>query len=154
MTTTPRDRVLATPAHEFPDRVPIVLGPTTATGIKMGTYRRIKALAGIEAPEERYIYEWPELGTALLDEATAQRLRADVRPVLDHFPRAGRERNEARAPLSPMNSHRHTHHPRRHTVLTTVRVADADDRDQRRPAGHDRMTRMSRKWVAQEMHGS
>ena len=47
MPMTPRDRVLATLAHEVPDRVPIVLGPTNATGIKMGTYRRIKAIAGI-----------------------------------------------------------------------------------------------------------
>ncbi len=101
MPLTPRERVLATLAHDVPDRVPIVLGPSNATGIKMGTYRKIKALAGIEAPDE-YIYEWPELGTARLDEATAQRLRTDVRPVLDHFPRHVRERNAAREPLSPM----------------------------------------------------
>jgi uroporphyrinogen decarboxylase len=81
--------------------VPIVLGPSNATGIKMGTYRRIKALAGIEAPDE-YLYDWPELGTARLDEATARRLGADVRPVLDRFPAHVRARNAAREPLSPM----------------------------------------------------
>ena len=100
MPMTPRERVLATLAHDTPDRVPIVLGPSNATGIKMVTYRRIKALAGIEAPDE-YLYEWPELGTARLDEATARRLHADVRPVLDHFPAGVRERNATREPLSP-----------------------------------------------------
>ena len=84
MPMTPRERVLSTLAHDTPDRVPIVLGPSNATGIKMVTYRRIKALAGIEAPDE-YLYEWPELGTARLDEETAHRLHADVRPVLDHL---------------------------------------------------------------------
>ena len=85
MPMTPRERVQATLAHDVPDRVPIVLGPTNATGIKMGTYRRIKTLIGVDAPDE-YIYEWPELGTAKPDEATYRRLHADVRGVLDHFP--------------------------------------------------------------------
>lgn len=101
MPLTPRERVLATLAHETPDRVPIVLGPTNATGIKMGTYRRLKARIGVEAPDE-YLYEWPELGTAKLDEATYRRLRSDVRGVLDHFPAAVRERNARREPASPM----------------------------------------------------
>ena len=100
MPITPRDRVLATLAHEVPDRVPIVLGPSNATGIKTATYQRIKALAGIEAPDE-HIYEWPELGTAKLDEATYERLHADVRGVLDHFPAHVRERNAARPPHAP-----------------------------------------------------
>ncbi|MCJ7709768.1 MAG: hypothetical protein MUQ32_02960, partial [Chloroflexi bacterium] len=97
---TPRERVLATLAHETPDRVPIVLGPSNATGIKMSTYRAIKALEGIEAPDE-YIYEWPELGTARPDETTYRRLHADVRGVEDRFPAAVRERNASRDPHSP-----------------------------------------------------
>ena len=101
MPMTPRERVLATLAHDTPDRVPIVLGPSNATGIKMVTYRRLKALAGIDAPDE-YLYDWPELGTARLDEVTARRLHADVRPVLDHLPAGVRERNATREPLSPM----------------------------------------------------
>jgi uroporphyrinogen decarboxylase len=100
MPMTPRERVLATLAHEVPDRVPIVLGPSNATGIKMTTYRRIKALAGIEAPDA-YLYDWPELGTAALDEATYERLHADVRGVLDHPPAATRRRNATREPGSP-----------------------------------------------------
>ena len=101
MPMTPRERVLATLAHETPDRVPIVLGPSNATGIKMVTYRKLKALAAIDAPDE-YLYDWPELGTASLDEVTARRLHADVRPVLDRLPAVVRERNATREPLSPM----------------------------------------------------
>jgi uroporphyrinogen decarboxylase len=100
MSMTPRERVLAALAHEEPDRVPIVLGPSNATGIKMATYQGVRRLAGIEAPD-RYLYDWPELGTAALDEATAERLHADVRGVLDRFPAATRARNAARAPHSP-----------------------------------------------------
>jgi uroporphyrinogen decarboxylase len=101
MPMTPRERVLATLAHETPDRVPIVLGPSNATGIKMVTYRKLKVLAGIDAPDE-YLYDWPELGTASLDEVTARRLHTDVRPVLDRLPAVVRERNATREPLSPM----------------------------------------------------
>ncbi len=101
MPMTPRERVLATFAHDQPDRVPIVLGPSNATGIKMVTYRGVKQLIGVDAPDE-YIYEWPELGTAKLDEATYERLHADVRGVLDHFPAHVRDRNMAREPRSPM----------------------------------------------------
>ena len=69
MPMTSRERVLTTLAHGEPDRVPIVIGASNATGMKMRPYRGLKALLGIEAPD-RYIYDWPELGTALPDEAT------------------------------------------------------------------------------------
>ena len=52
-------------------------------------YQGIKKLAGIEAPDD-FIYDWPELGTALIDEATMQRLHADVRGVLDLEPESVR----------------------------------------------------------------
>ena len=41
-------------------------------------------------------------------------------------------------------------------VVAAERVADPDDDDARRclVAGHERSTTRSRKWVAQEMHGS
>ena len=98
MPMTPRERVLATLAHDTPDRVPIVLGPSNATGIKMVTYRKLKALAGIDAPDE-YLYDWPELGTARLDEVTARRLHADVRPRPRPLPgRRPRSQRDARAP--------------------------------------------------------
>lgn len=82
---SPRERVLATLNHEEPDRVPIVLGVSNATGIKMKPYQKIKKLVGITAPDE-YLYQWPELGTAQIDEATMQRLRSDVRGVTDLEP--------------------------------------------------------------------
>ncbi len=92
---TPRARVLAAINHEEPDRVPIVIGVSNATGIKMKPYREIKKLIGVEAPDD-YLYQWPELGTARIDEATMRRLRSDVRGVRDlepaHVLRANRER--------------------------------------------------------------
>jgi len=100
MTMTSRARVLAVLNHEPPDRVPIVLGPSNATGVKMGTYRRIKELIGVQA-EDRYIYDWPELGTAEMDEATLDRLHSDVRGVLDLEPASVMERNRQREPHSP-----------------------------------------------------
>ncbi len=96
---TQRERVLATLAGEVPDRVPIVIGVSNATGIKMKPYREVKRLAGIQAPDE-YLYEWPELGTARVDEATMQRLHCDVRGVTDLEPAAVRERNRERPPHS------------------------------------------------------
>jgi uroporphyrinogen decarboxylase len=95
-----RDRVLAAINHEEPDRVPICVGVSNATGIKMQTYQELKQLVGIDGPDN-YIYDWPELGTAAIDEATMQRLHSDVRGVLDLEPAAIRERNRQRRPHSP-----------------------------------------------------
>lgn len=100
MSMTSRERVLSVLNHEIPDRVPIILGVSNATGIKMKPYQGIKKLAGIDAPDE-YIYDWPELGTAKIDEDTMRRLRSDVRGVLDRFPRDVQERNRSREPHSP-----------------------------------------------------
>ena len=97
---TSRDRVLTALAHEQPDRVPIVIGTSNTTGIKMGAYRRLKARLGIASPD-RCIYDWPELGTAALDEAALIRLRGDARGILDRFPTDIYRRNRARAPHAP-----------------------------------------------------
>jgi uroporphyrinogen decarboxylase len=99
MTMTSRERVMAAVNHEEPDRVPIVLGVSNATGIKMRTYRALKELVGVDAPDE-YLYRWPELGTALVDEATLERLHSDVRGVLDLEPAWVLERNATREPHS------------------------------------------------------
>ncbi len=96
---TPRERVLAAINHEEPDRVPLTIGVNNATGIKMKPYRGIKRIAGIEAPDN-YIYAWPELGTAAIDEQTMRRLHSDVRGVLDLEPVTVRERNRMREPHS------------------------------------------------------
>ena len=100
MPSSSRERVLTTLDHEEPDRVPIVIGVSNATGIKMKTYRGIKDLEGINAPDN-YIYDWPELGTAEIDEATMARLHSDVRGVLDLEPESLRRANKSRDPHSP-----------------------------------------------------
>jgi uroporphyrinogen decarboxylase len=97
---TPRERVLSAINHEEPDRVPIVIGVSHATGIKMKSYQGIKEMVGIDAPDN-YIYDWPELGTAEIDEATMQRLHSDVRGVRDIHPQETLKRNQEREPHSP-----------------------------------------------------
>ena len=99
MAMTSRERVQAVLHHEVPDQVPVIIGVSNATGIKMIPYQAVKKLAGITAPDE-YIYFWPELGTALPDEATMQRLHSDVRGVHDRFPQAVLNRNKNRPPHS------------------------------------------------------
>ena len=100
MPMTSRERVLTALAHEEPDRVPIVVGPSHSTGMQMPVYRGLKEMLGVDAPDE-YVYDWPELGTAALDEETYRRLHADVRGVLPGLPTAVRERNAARPPGTP-----------------------------------------------------
>ncbi|KUK46731.1 MAG: Uroporphyrinogen-III decarboxylase [Anaerolinea thermophila] len=100
MGMTSRERVKAVLDHKIPDRVPIIVGVSNATGIKMEPYRGVKKLAGISAPEE-YLYDWPELGTAKVDEETMRRLHSDVRGVLDRFPAAIYEHNRNRPPHAP-----------------------------------------------------
>jgi uroporphyrinogen decarboxylase len=94
---TPRERVLAAIHHEEPDRVPLVLGVSNATGIKMKPYKGIKEIIGVQAPDN-YIYDWPELGTAEIDEESLRRLGSDVRGVLDLEPEQIRKRNRERLP--------------------------------------------------------
>jgi len=100
MSMTSRERVLAVLNHEIPDRVPIVLGVSNATGVKMAPYKGLKELLGISAPDA-YLYDWPELGSAKMDEDTMRRLHCDVRGVLDRFPKEVYERNRKREPHSP-----------------------------------------------------
>jgi uroporphyrinogen decarboxylase len=95
MPLTPRQRVLTALNFEQPDRPPIIIGVSNATGIKMSPYQGLKKLLGIEAPD-RHLYDWPELGTAHPDEEALQRLHSDVRPVLDRFPEETRRRNQQR----------------------------------------------------------
>jgi uroporphyrinogen decarboxylase len=100
MAMTSRERVQSVLNHEIPDRVPIIIGVSNATGIKMKPYQGIKKLAGINSPDG-YIYDWPELGTAKIDEQTLVRLHGDVRGVLDRFPKNVQDRNKNREPHSP-----------------------------------------------------
>ena len=100
MAMTSRERVQAVLEHETPDRVPIILGVSNATGIKMAPYQGIKKMLGIKAPDD-YLYNWPELGTAKIDEETMKRLHSDVRGVLDRFPKQVYDSNSKREPHSP-----------------------------------------------------
>lgn len=100
MPMTSRERVLTALQHQEPDRVPIVIGISNATGLKMKPYRALKRLIGVEAPDE-YLYDWPELGTAAVDESTLVRLHADARGVLDRLPAVVYERNRNRPPHTP-----------------------------------------------------
>ena len=99
MPMTARERVLTAINHEQPDRVPLVMGVNNATGIKMKPYQEIKSIAGIQAPDN-YIYDWPELGTAEIDEETMLRLHSDVRGVLDLEPADILKNRRERAPHS------------------------------------------------------
>ncbi|MBW8010843.1 MAG: hypothetical protein FVQ83_06325 [Chloroflexi bacterium] len=100
MSMTQRERVLATINHQEPDRVPIVIGASNATGIKMKPYQGLKKLLGVDSDDE-YIYDWPELGTARIDEQTMLRLHSDVRGVLDRHPTSTYVRNRKRETHSP-----------------------------------------------------
>ena len=97
---TGRERILTSLDHEEPDRVPLIIGQTNATGIKMKPYRGLKSMLGIESPE-RYIYDWPELGTALIDEAVLERLGSDARAVLARYPSWVYDRARGRAEHAP-----------------------------------------------------
>ncbi len=100
MSLTPRDRVRTALDHREPDRVPIMVGVSNATGIKARPYRGVASLLGLD-PGDRYIYDWPELGTALPTEAILERLGTDVRPVFDAIPSATQRRNRDRPLHAP-----------------------------------------------------
>jgi uroporphyrinogen decarboxylase len=99
MSMTPRERVMTAINHEQPDRVPLVIGVNNATGIKMKPYQGIKDIIGVTAPDN-FMYDWPELGTAEIDEQTMLRLRSDARGVLDLEPEKVLQRNLQRPPHS------------------------------------------------------
>ena len=100
MKMTSRERVQSVLHYDVPDRVPIIIGVSNATGIKIRPYRGIKKIMGIES-EDRYLYDWPELGSAMPDERVMQRLKSDARGILDRFPSAVYERNKSRLAHTP-----------------------------------------------------
>ena len=55
MSMTSRERVRAVLDHKIPDRVPIILGVSNATGIKMTPYQGIKLLVGIHSRGSLYL---------------------------------------------------------------------------------------------------
>ena len=95
-----RERVWTAIEHREPDRVPFFIGAGNTTGIQMPAYQRLKTLLGIQAPDD-FLYDWPELGTALIDETTLETVGSDVRGVFDRHPTANIARNQARQPGEP-----------------------------------------------------
>jgi uroporphyrinogen decarboxylase len=71
--------VLAAIAHEEPDRVPIDLAGTGASGIVLDAYERLKAHLGLEH-ETRMMSKLNHL--ALPDESVLQRFGVDTRPII------------------------------------------------------------------------
>jgi uroporphyrinogen decarboxylase len=100
MPISPRERVQLAINHQEPDRVPIILGTSNTTGMKVRPYRGLKKMLGIESPE-RWLYDWPELGTIQPDEAVLRRLRSDARGVHDRFAAHVYERARLRPEHSP-----------------------------------------------------
>lgn len=92
-----RQRVQMALHHEEPDRPPLVLGVSNATSLRMKAYRRLKKRMGIDSPDH-YLYDWPMLGTARMDEETLQRLGVDVRGVYDSLPASSHEQIERLRP--------------------------------------------------------
>jgi uroporphyrinogen decarboxylase len=77
---TGRERVLTAIAHREPDRVPLDLGSTLATGIHADAYRMLRKHLGYEdrAPEISYLTSQ----LARVDEEMLTRLSIDVRGIL------------------------------------------------------------------------
>lgn len=100
MSLTSRERVMTAINHEEPDRVPIIIGTSNTTTMKMKPYQRLKDCLEIQA-DDCYIYDWPELGSAALDEQVLGILNSDARGVLDRFPEKTYQRNQNRAPHTP-----------------------------------------------------
>lgn len=95
-----KERVLTTLNHKEPDRVPLFLGAGNATGIQIQAFRKLKKHLGFNTPD-RFLYDWPELGTADLDEEFLQWAGSDVRGVFDRHPTSTLVENASRAPGDP-----------------------------------------------------
>jgi uroporphyrinogen decarboxylase len=84
-----RDRVLAAINHEVPDRFPIDLGGSPASGINLYAYQRLKRHLGLPGPirvqTERSLLAWP-------DDAILELFDVDLRLVVAHTPEDSRER--------------------------------------------------------------
>jgi uroporphyrinogen decarboxylase len=74
-----RDRVLTVLNHETPDRPPVDLGGSPASGINLTAYQRLKAHLGLPGPirvqSERSLLAWP-------DEAILERFDVDLRLIV------------------------------------------------------------------------
>ena len=87
---TPRERVLAAFNHQQPDRVPIELGTTRASGISVPAYKRLKAHLGLPWEDET-IVRFSQV--TLPSEAILQRFGVDCRAIMPGAPLLSREKN-------------------------------------------------------------
>jgi uroporphyrinogen-III decarboxylase len=78
MTMTPRERVLKAVNHQTPDRVPIDLGSTKASGIAAGAYDKLKRKLGI--PGRAKVID-PRFMIAAVEEEVLRRFHVDVLPL-------------------------------------------------------------------------
>lgn len=100
MAMTARERILTCLNHEEPDRVPIIIGTSNTTSMKLKAYQGLTELLEIK-DDPKFIYDWPELGTVLPCESVLERLHGDARGVLDQYPDWVYARNQSRPPHDP-----------------------------------------------------
>ena len=74
---TPRERVLRAVNHQLPDRVPIDLGGTKASGIAVVAYENVKRKLGISTPTR--VLD-PRFMIAVVEDEVLRRLHVDVVP--------------------------------------------------------------------------
>ncbi len=96
----PRQRVLAALNFETPDRAPVVIGASNATGMRLKPYAQLQRLLGLNDGVE-YLYDWPELGAVRMSEPVLQALHSDVRGAWDRFPAHIYARNQERPAHAP-----------------------------------------------------
>ncbi len=75
---TPRQRVLQAVNHRLPDRVPIDLGGTKASGIAVVAYDKLKRKLGIATPTK--VLD-PRFMIAVVEDEVLRRLHVDVMPL-------------------------------------------------------------------------
>jgi hypothetical protein len=79
MSMTSRERVLAAISHQEPDRVPLDLGGTSATGIHVGAYVRLRRALGLEGDAPKVGDVWQML--AWVEDPVVAKLGVDVLTV-------------------------------------------------------------------------
>lgn len=79
----PRERVLTALDHREPDRVPIDIGGTFATGINIAAYEALKDCLGVESET---IVASRRSQIAMVEEDVRQRLGIDTYPILPRSP--------------------------------------------------------------------
>ena len=77
---TPRERVLQAVNHRIPDRVPIDLGGTKASGIAVAAYAKLKQKLGIATPTK--VID-PRFMIANVEDAVLRRLQIDVLHLIE-----------------------------------------------------------------------